>query len=363
MKLYNFLFKNFIIKKQKTKIISSIDFSEEKNKDKNFVRIFKIFLIIQFFLNVNFYMQAYAKDVKITYIQHDGFIIEADSLTFYTDITQNPGISFPKPDIIFITHNHADHFVSSVVTNLAMSSGALVVGPQPVISALGSLLPSNQLTTYAPATGAKTTASLLGINLTIYGSYDGTSQNSYRLGLPSGVVIYINGDMHESLFSSFVNSGGCNELLNMNIVLLDSWAYNIGNFYANYNPDIMIEMHKFTSPCVVYTNYPTSINLNSFNSYIYNYSTSINDNQLDETKIMVSPNPSNDYFNIHFANPENRKYNLYIYNSKEQLVKKYEEINSNEIKIESENLEAGIYFLQLKNNEEKFRKSKFIILK
>ena len=326
---------------------------------KHLIKHLILFVIFTF----NYCQQSFSKDIKITYIQHDGFIIEADSFCFYFDMLINPGISFPKPDVIFITHNHADHFVSSVVTNLAISSGALVVGPQPVISALGSLLPTNQLITYAPATGAKTTGNILGINLTIYGSYDGTSQNSYRLELPSGAVIYINGDMHESVFASFVNSGLSNELLNMNIAMLDSWAYNLGNFYTNYHPDLMIEMHKFNSPCVVYTNYPTSLNLSSANTYIYNYSTFINNNALEENKIKVYPNPSYEDITIQYANPENRKYNLYIYNSKEQMVKKYEAINSDDIKIESESLEAGIYFFQLQNNNEKIRKGKFIILK
>jgi L-ascorbate metabolism protein UlaG (beta-lactamase superfamily) len=325
---------------------------------KTVITFSKLIVVLLILYGANF-NNASATNVRITYIQHDGFIIRSDNLTFYLDMTVKPNDSFPSPDVIFITHNHADHFVNSIVTNLATTSGAYVVGPQPVITALSGSLPGAQLISYAPSTGSKMTDTILGVNLTIYGSYDGTPQNSYRLEFPSGVVVYLNGDMPGALFGAFV-SNGCTELLNMNIAMLDSWAYTLGDFYSSYNPDVMIKMHNWSSPCVVYPDYPTSFNLTSGNTYIY-ASTAINENPDSKNDIKVFPNPSNNITNIEFSNTKNESHTLTIYNINGQEVRKIENITNEAVKVENRNLENGMYFFQLQNNKGIIGEGKFLI--
>ncbi|MBI4647452.1 MAG: T9SS type A sorting domain-containing protein [Bacteroidia bacterium] len=307
----------------------------------------------------SFCNNIHASEANLTYLQHDWFIIEADNLTFYVDVLMDPGSSVPSPDVIFITHDHGDHFNSTVVIDLANSSGAYIVGPQPVMSTLTGSLPDTQLITYAPSIGAKITGDLLGVSITIYGSYDGTSQNSYRFEFPSGIIIYHNGDMPGEQFETFVSSG-CTELLNMNIAMLDEWAYTMGIFYANYNPDVMIKMHLWDSPCIVYTNYPASFNLSTGNTYTYTYITNVDENPDLKNEINVFPNPSNSITTIQFSNPESENHTLIIYNAKGQAVRKIEHIRNKVVKIENKNLESGAYFFQLLNKNDITAKGRFI---
>ena len=326
--------------------------------NKTVITFSKLIAVLLILCGTNFNI-AHATNIRITYIQHDGFIIRSDNLTFYLDMTVKPNDSFPSPDVIFITHNHADHFVKSVVVDLATSSGAYVVGPQPVISALTGFLPGAQLITRSVSTGTKMTDTILGVNLTIYGSYDGTSQNSYRLEFPSGVVVYLNGDMPGFMFGTFV-SNGCTELLNMNIAMLDSWAYTMSDFYSSYNPDVMINMHNWSSPCVVYPDYPTSFDLTTGSTYIYS-TTAINENPGPKNEIVVFPNPSKNITNIEFSNTKNESRTLTIYNINGQAVSRIENITNEAVTIDNKNFENGMYFFQLQNNNGIIGEGKFLI--
>jgi L-ascorbate metabolism protein UlaG (beta-lactamase superfamily) len=327
-----------------------------KNQGITFLKLFAISMLM---CSAN-YNNINATEARITFIQHDGFIIQSDNLTFYVDMTINPNDTLPSPEVIFITHNHADHFVKSIIVNLANSSGAYVVGPQPVTSTLTGSVPESQLITYTPPSGTKMTGSILGVNYTIYGSFEESNQNSYRFKFPSGVIIYHNGDMPGSLFETFVSSNGCTELLNMNIAMLDDWAYNISDFYSNYNPDVMIKMHMWSFPCVVYPDYPTSFNLTTGNTYIYTYA-GITENPDSKNEIKIFPNPSNSSVTLHFANSGYKEHSLIIFNATGQVIKKIENITGTEVKVEDDVLAKGLYIFKLQNNNGITSRGKFII--
>jgi L-ascorbate metabolism protein UlaG (beta-lactamase superfamily) len=325
---------------------------------KNPVSKISRFLFISLILCSLYNNSVNAKEVRITYLQHDGFIIQADNRTFYFDITTKPSDTLPFPDVIFITHIHDDHYVKSVVVNLAKKSGAKVAGPPPVISSLSGSLPDTQLITYSPSERTKISGSISGINLTIYGSY--TDQNSYRFEFSSGVILFFNGDMPASIFEQLVSNHGCSELLNMNIVMLDEWAYNMADFYANYKPDVLIKMHMWSAACVVFTDYPDSSELNSGNTYIYNYSNSVNDNPVSDKKILVFPNPSSKFVSILFPNTNNKQFSLKIFNANGQIMQNIDNITNTELKVDHTNWEKGLYFYKLQGINGEIFSGKFI---
>ncbi len=326
-----------------------------KNTGITFRKLIAIFVI----LCATYYNNVYATEVRITFIKHNGFIIRSDNLTFYVDVTIKPNDTLPLPDVIFITHSHSDHFVKSTVIDIANTSGAYVFGPQDVTASLTDSLPIAKLITYTPSTGTKMTGSILGVNLTMYGSYETNNQNSYRFEFPSGATVYQDGDMGEVAFEAFVLNG-CSELLNMDIAMLGTGSYTISDFYSNYSPNVMIEMHLWSLPCVVYASYPASFYLTTENTYIYTY-TAVNENPNPENEIKVFPNPSNNITNIQFSNPKNKNHTLTIYNTNGQIVSKIGNITNDVIKIENKNWKNGLYFFQLENNNRITKQGKFII--
>ncbi|MFH1321218.1 MAG: FISUMP domain-containing protein, partial [Bacteroidota bacterium] len=61
-------------------------------------------------------------------------------------------------------------------------------------------------------------------------------------------------------------------------------------------------------------------------------------------RINIYPNPSSTYTTIQFPNPNNEKNTLTIYNADGQIVQKIKNITGTEVKVESRNLENGLYF-------------------
>jgi hypothetical protein len=153
---------------------------------------------------------------------------------------------------------------------------------------------------------------------------------------------------------------GCNELLNMNIAMLDDWAYTISDFYTSYTPDVMIKMHMWSAASVVYTDYPTSFDLNNGNIYSYSYSNSINDKTEQENKIQIIPNPSSSSTTIRFQNPRKESYSLSVYNTKGQLIQKIQKITGTELNLDSQYLDKGLYFIKLQNANDFVYKATFI---
>ena len=149
----------------------------------------------------------------------------------------------------------------------------------------------------------------------------------------------------------------------MNIAMLDDWAYTISDFNTNYNPDVMIKMHMWSSACVVYPDFPTSFNLTTGNTYTYTYTyaSPVNENAEQKNEINVFPNPLNNIVNIQFPNPENKKHTLIIYNAKGQVIHKIENITSGEVKVENINCEGGLNFFQLQNEKGTVEQGKLII--
>lgn len=80
-----------------------------------------------------------------------------------------------------------------------------------------------------------------------------------------------------------------------------------------------------------------------------------------KNEISVCPNPITSSAIIHFSNPKNENHSLLIRNTNGQLVQKTDNIRDTEIKIESENLKSGMYFIELQNNSRVVGRKKIII--
>lgn len=75
--------------------------------------------------------------IVITPVEHATMIIRSPGKTIYVDPVgkEKDYASFPKPDIILITHMHSDHFDPGLVLSLKTDDTA-AIGPKTVIEAL-----------------------------------------------------------------------------------------------------------------------------------------------------------------------------------------------------------------------------------
>ena len=69
-------------------------------------------------------------------------------------------------------------------------------------------------------------------------------------------------------------------------------------------------------------------------------------------RMNIYPNPFRDYTTIEFSDPMHRNYSLTLYSSQGKLVRTLENITGGRVSVERENLTAGLYFIQLRNENE-----------
>jgi len=85
-----------------------------------------------------------------------------------------------------------------------------------------------------------------------------------------------------------------------------------------------------------------------------------NINEYQEINFTISPNPFNLSTRITLEN-SSTYYTVYLYSIAGKLVKKYEQVNASII-IEKENLEAGIYILEVEDTENRFSKKQRLVI-
>lgn len=76
---------------------------------------------------------------------------------------------------------------------------------------------------------------------------------------------------------------------------------------------------------------------------------------------LIFPNPFDQYATLNFENTTNEKHTLLIYNSTGQLVRLIDNITTNNLKIERQNLTKGLYIFKLLKNNKLIMACKFII--
>ena len=67
--------------------------------------------------------------INVVPISHASAVLEWEDVLVYSDPVGNPDLysAYPNPDIIFITHQHGDHFNTTTLSALAAKNTILVV--------------------------------------------------------------------------------------------------------------------------------------------------------------------------------------------------------------------------------------------
>lgn len=75
----------------------------------------------------------------------------------------------------------------------------------------------------------------------------------------------------------------------------------------------------------------------------------------------VNPNPFNEFSMLTFENPLHENCSLKIWNTNGQIEKQYSNIRNNELKIDRDGMNSGIYFFQIMNNKRLIANGKLVI--
>ncbi len=84
-------------------------------------------------------------------------------------------------------------------------------------------------------------------------------------------------------------------------------------------------------------------------------------NPFNSVQMNVYPNPMSDFTSIEFKNPLLISHTLSIYDTQGKMVRSIDNITSEKVKIERENLTAGLYFIRLRDEHEIRAESKLLI--
>ncbi len=82
----------------------------------------------------------------------------------------------------------------------------------------------------------------------------------------------------------------------------------------------------------------------------------------EHTDVRIFPNPMTDIATIEFDNPNNDKYSLIIYNIQGGVFRSITGIISGKIDIQRDNMPAGRYFIQLRDEQQIRGRAKLVIL-
>jgi Secretion system C-terminal sorting domain len=81
----------------------------------------------------------------------------------------------------------------------------------------------------------------------------------------------------------------------------------------------------------------------------------------NDVKSYISPNPMTNESTLFFSNPDNKSYDLNIYNITGQLLRSTKNITESTVTITKDDFSKGIYFVKLSNTEGDFLTEKLII--
>jgi len=189
--------------------------------------------------------------MKIKHIGHSCFLIEEDGIKILTDpfITNNPKLKINaldfKPDIILLTHDHADHLGDTI--DISKNCGAIVIA----VYDLAQELSKYKVSTLGGNLGG--TIEHKGIKFTFVNAL-----HSCKIGIPVGFIIkfktrtlYFAGDTNVFMDMKIIK-----DLYKPEIVFLPIDGYfNMGQREACYaikllEPEIIIPMHYGTFPAL-----------------------------------------------------------------------------------------------------------------
>ncbi len=147
---------------------------------------------------------------ELTLIGNAGFRIAAGAARIFIDAFYGaiPGVAgksaldpgrVQRADLLLVTHAHWDHFDAGAVAGVAARTGARVIGPGSVLTALRGRLPDSALIAMTPSArpGAAKLPSLKrafpAATVTAFATFHGPEHNSYLIELP-GCRCFHDGD-------------------------------------------------------------------------------------------------------------------------------------------------------------------------
>ena len=137
----------------------------------------------------------------------------------------------------------------------------------------------------------------------------------------------------------------------------DTFAYDFLLYYKTTSiPNNYQVLGKYIWECLTLgftCEYPITIILNSV--------TGIKNIDEKEGEFNIYPNPFSTNTTIEFENKNGENRTLAIYNSTGALVRKIDNITNGSVRIERENLQSGMYFLQIMNNAKRVGAGKIIV--
>jgi L-ascorbate metabolism protein UlaG (beta-lactamase superfamily) len=128
-------------------------------------------------------------DLVIHPVNHAGFVMTWNGLTIYNDPVTGTYTSFPKADLIFISHDHTDHTSQGVITSIKKPQ-TIIVATQ---TALGQFETITRQQTTVLTNGAST--NFLGIQIEAVPAYNppGSGTIYHSKGVGNGYVLTLGG--------------------------------------------------------------------------------------------------------------------------------------------------------------------------
>jgi len=123
-------------------------------------------------------------EVIVRPVNHAGFVLRWKSMMIYNDPVGSSRYStFPKADVILVSHSHTNHFDSGTISSVRATNG-VIIAPQAVYSSLSAAL---RTATIVLTNGAST--NINGVQIEAVPAYNG----NHPRGTGNGYVVTIGG--------------------------------------------------------------------------------------------------------------------------------------------------------------------------
>lgn len=179
--------------------------------------------------------------LKITSIGNAGFHLESGSGSILIDPVFNLPIddrdelrkavlAIPSINLVLVTHSHWDHCDPSGIGEIVGRTGAVVIGPHPVVLKMRTVVPAENILELQPETPVKgqpfsrNRTDRSGISVTAFATLHGSAHNSYLIDF-NGWRILHDGD------NEFTQPYRISDLTPIDILLLCPWQ---GSGWADF---------------------------------------------------------------------------------------------------------------------------------
>lgn len=124
-------------------------------------------------------------EVIVRPVNHAGFVLRWKSMMIYNDPVGSSRYStFPKADLILVSHSHSDHFDAATISSVRSTNGGVIIAPRDAYNTLSVQL---RTATIVLTNGAST--NINGVQIEAVPAYNG----NHPRGTGNGYVVTIGG--------------------------------------------------------------------------------------------------------------------------------------------------------------------------